>query len=144
MDNKKIFYAVLRFDAQDWSGPAPLLDAPPITTHLDKNGAPSEFVYDLFPTETELPIPEACDLIVDILSEVEKDGAPLLRDAAFCRRCKLDIAIAVYGDLAMFSYTWPTEFIAFMARAGIGLSASHYLQSVFAEVQAESNGTARS
>ncbi|MGL4291724.1 MAG: hypothetical protein ACRCVA_35560 [Phreatobacter sp.] len=37
----------------------------------------------------------------------------------------------------MFSYIWPKSFIAFMAQTGMGLSASHYLQSVFAEVAAE-------
>ncbi|MGL4291725.1 MAG: hypothetical protein ACRCVA_35565 [Phreatobacter sp.] len=83
MDRKKVFDAVLRFDACGWRGPAPIIEGPPIKTHLGPEGQPSEFVYPAFPTDTELPIPEACDLIMDILSEVEKDGALLLRDASF-------------------------------------------------------------
>lgn len=133
---KHVFSVMLRVDAEGWSGAPPLLPGPPVSVH-GPGEAPTGFSYDVDLGSTELTIDAACNALIAAIEHEVGRSASVLRDPAFRRRCIVDVAISVTGDIAMFSYTWPADFLARLGGLGIGICASHYLERVFKEVMSE-------
>lgn len=126
--HKTVFDAVLRVDAKSWDGPAPFIDnEPPVTIHVDQDGKPSQYVYGFFPTGSEIDLDAACSLLERMLTTAMEQEGSILRDPSFVSRCRLDIALSVDGDYAMYSYIWPNRFLRAIAAAGLGLEVSHYV-----------------
>ncbi|WP_296577690.1 hypothetical protein [Phreatobacter sp.] len=131
--SKRVFSVVLRVDATGWRGEPPSFPGPPITIHGPPD-APTGFVYDFDLDGMDVSLEAVCSLLIAVIEqEVQRSGSRL-QEPEFRSRCRLDIALSVPADLAMFSYIWPTEFVALLGRLGIALEASHYLDAAFEEV----------
>jgi len=129
---KRVFSVPLRVDAHGWQGDPPMLGGPPLVVQSDKG--PTTFVYDFGFDRIDASLEGACGLLAAAIEqEFERKGS-VLRDPEFRKRCRVDVAISVQADLAMFSYVWPPVLIALLGKLGIGLEASHYLDQAFEEV----------
>jgi hypothetical protein len=132
-----VFSVVMRVDAIGWTRNPPRLPEAPIAVH-GPSDAPTGFVYDFAIGGLDVSLDSACSLLMAMVEQEMKRQDSALNDPDFRRRCRLDFAISVPAELAIFSYVWPPEFIGLLGTLGVGLVASHYLDAAFEELEQNS------
>jgi hypothetical protein len=119
---------LLRLDVRGWAGPAPRLPKEPLKVEEGRDGLRS-FVYDLSPSEPDLPVADACVRIASRLRRLLAPERSPFAEAHCAVRAVLEFGILADCERQSFAYSWPLEFLEALVDTEVELNVSHYLPS---------------
>jgi len=116
---------LLRVDIRGWRGAPPLLPDAPINVGEGREGAQS-FFYDLSPKAHDLTVADVCNKLGSRLERMLTGERSPFAESTMAVRLSLDIGLAVEPSAESWTSTFPIDFLAVLADAGVELTTTHY------------------